>query len=142
MSTTPEKAIDVADIEKTGGSSIDVDSAAPQFPTVPTLSGMEYRKLIWKMDIHLLPPLFALWFVSLIDRLNIGSAKIFGIEKDLNMNPKGNDFNIALIIVMIPLIVFEIPSNWLLKKLSPSKVLAAESVLLCKSLIRSGAKNI
>ncbi len=91
---------------------------------------MEYRKLIWKLDLHLLPPLFALWFVSLVDRVNIGSANIFGLQKDLHMNPKSNDFNIALIIVLIGLITMEVPSNWLLKKTSPSMVLAAESFLL------------
>ncbi|KAH6672401.1 hypothetical protein B0J14DRAFT_441368, partial [Halenospora varia] len=94
------------------------------------LSPLQYRKLIWKLDIHLLPPLFALWFVSLVDRINIGSANIFGVQKDLHMNPKSNDFNICLIIVLVGLITCEVPSNWLLKKTSPSKVLAIESLLV------------
>lgn len=94
------------------------------------ISSREYRKLIWKLDLHLLPPLFALWFVSLIDRINIGSANIFGIQKDLKMNPKSNQFNVVLIIVLIGLITCEVPSNWLLKKTSPSKVLALESLVL------------
>lgn len=59
------------------------------------LSNAEYRKLIWKLDIHLLPPLFVLWFISLIDRVNIGTARIQGLEKDLGMNPLTNQFNIA-----------------------------------------------
>lgn len=60
-----------------------------------TFSSSEYRKLIWKLDIRLLPPLFALWFVSLIDRVNIGAARIQGLEKDLGMDPRSNRFNIA-----------------------------------------------
>lgn len=60
-----------------------------------TLSNAEYRKLIWKLDVHLLPPLFVLWFISLIDRVNIGTARIQGLEKDLGMNPLTNQFNIA-----------------------------------------------
>ena len=59
------------------------------------LSNAEYRKLIWKLDLHLLPPLFILWFISLIDRVNIGAARIQGLEKDLRMNPLSNQFNIA-----------------------------------------------
>lgn len=94
------------------------------------LPPLEYRKLIWKLDVHLLPPLFLLWFVSLIDRLNIGSAKIFGIEKDLNMDPRGTDFNVALITTMVGLILFDVPSNYLLKTLRPSLVLTAENLLL------------
>jgi len=60
-----------------------------------SLTSAEYRKLIWKLDLRLLPPLFILWFISLIDRVNIGTARLQGLEKDLGMNPKSNQFNIA-----------------------------------------------
>lgn len=59
------------------------------------LSDAAYRKLIWKLDSRLLPPLFLLWFISLIDRVNIGTARIQGLEKDLKMDPRSNQFNIA-----------------------------------------------
>jgi hypothetical protein len=117
------------DIENTAEITLNEELSQP----ATELSPIKYRKLIWKLDLHLLPPIFALWFVSLIDRINIGSANIFGLQKDLHMNPKSNDFNIALIIVVIGLITFELPSNYLLKKTSPSKVLAAESLLLGES---------
>lgn len=113
-----------------------VKDAGSTDQTVPSMTAMEYRKLIWKLDLHLLPPLFALWFVSLIDRINIGSANIFGLQKDLKMNPKSNQFNVALIIVLIGLITCEVPSNYLLKKTSPSKVLALESFILGEYLSR------
>lgn len=58
-------------------------------------SSARHRQLIWKLDVRLLPPLFILWFISLIDRVNIGTARIQGLEKDLGMNPSGNQFNIA-----------------------------------------------
>jgi hypothetical protein len=124
-----EKVTNDIDIEKTAGiTSIDADRNFQ--PPLIALSQKQYRRLIWKLDLHLLPPLFALWFVSLIDRINIGSANIFGIQEDLGMNPKSNDFNIALIIILVGLITCEVPSNWLLKKTSPSKVLALENFLL------------
>ena len=84
-------------VEKPSGS----DSILPASPTksidaaAVILSNAEYRKLIWKLDLHLLPPLFILWFISLIDRVNIGAARIQGLEKDLGMNPLSNQFNIA-----------------------------------------------
>jgi hypothetical protein len=122
-----EKQTTISDTVATGDeSSADGDSPTP----VITMTPLQHRKLIWKLDVRLLPPLFALWFVSLIDRINIGSAKIFGLEKDLHMNVKGNDFNIALIIVVIPLITMEAPSNYLLKRTSPSIVFATQSFLL------------
>ena len=77
-------------------------SVTPESPTekssidaADTFSDAAYRKLIWKLDIHLLPPLFILWFISLIDRVNIGTARIQGLEKDLKMDPLSNKFNIA-----------------------------------------------
>lgn len=117
------------DVEKLRDEVVVGDVKGNDVPPV-SMSAKEYRKLIWKLDLHLLPPLFALWFVSLIDRINIGSANIFGIQKDLNMNPRSNQFNVALIIVLIGLITCEVPSNYLLKKTSPSKVLALESLIL------------
>lgn len=60
------------------------------------LPSAEYRKLLAKLDLRLLPPLFLLWFSSLIDRVNIGAARIQGLEKDLEMNPHGNKFNTAV----------------------------------------------
>lgn len=84
-------------VEKTSGSA-SMDPASPttkDVNTVDTFSNAEYRKLIWKLDVRLLPPLFVLWFISLIDRVNIGTARIQGLEKDLGMNPLSTQFNTA-----------------------------------------------
>lgn len=94
------------------------------------LSDAEYRKLIWKLDVRLLPPLFVLWFISLIDRVNIGTARIQGLEKDLGMDPKSNQFNTAVVVVFVGLILAEVPSNWLVKRFAPSVVLCLECILL------------
>lgn len=83
-----EKALGLASVAAASATSNVVDVA-------DGLSNAEYRKLIWKLDVHLLPPLFVLWFISLIDRVNIGTARIQGLEKDLGMNPLTNQFNIA-----------------------------------------------
>lgn len=110
------------------------------------VSDAAFRKLIWKLDLHLLPPLFLLYFVSLIDRVNIGNARLQGLEEDLGM--AGNQFNVALCIIFIGLILFEVgssfhrycsimlieqvPSNYLVKRISPSLVITAECFLLGK----------
>lgn len=102
---------------------------------VPVLTPFQYRKLIWKLDLHLLPPLWALWFCSLIDRVNIGNAKIQGLEADLHMNPKSNQFNVALVVIFIGLVGFEVPSNYIMKRVSPRAVLCTETLLLGELLI-------
>lgn len=91
------------------------------------------RKLVRKCDLHVLPMISLLYLLAFIDRINIGNAKIQGLEKDLNMT--GNDFNIALFIFFIPYILFEVPSNILIKKIAPSTWLAF--IMLCWGTLES-----
>jgi hypothetical protein len=59
-----------------------------------------------------------------------GNAKIQGMTKDLDMEGKNaGRYNIALFIFFIPYILFEIPSNLILKKLAPSTWLSLIMVL-------------
>lgn len=86
------------------------------------------RKLLRKLDMRCLPPIFILWFLSFIDRVNIGMARLGGLEKDLHM--QGNNFNIALCIFFAPFIIFEVPANLVLKFVKPSVWLPAQNFLL------------
>jgi hypothetical protein len=76
------------------------------------------KRLLWKLDIHVVPILMFLFLLAFLDRINIGNARLQGLEKDLGM--KGHDYNIALFIFFIPYILFEVPSNLVLRKVPPS----------------------
>ena len=76
------------------------------------------RKVRLKCDLKLVPMLFFLLLCAFIDRINIGNARIQGLEHDLNM--KGHDFNVALFVFFIPYILLEIPSNLVMRKVRPS----------------------
>jgi hypothetical protein len=54
-----------------------------------------------------------------IGRTNIANAIIFGLREDLGIAPGSTQYNIALTIFFVPYILFEIPSNIILKKLKP-----------------------
>jgi hypothetical protein len=56
---------------------------------------------------------------KLTDRTNIANAIIFGLREDLKIAPGSTQYNIALTIFFVPYILFEIPSNIILKKLKP-----------------------
>jgi hypothetical protein len=59
-----------------------------------------------------------------------GNAKIQGLTKDLDMEgPNAGRYNIALFIFFVPYILFEVPSNLVLKKLAPSTWLSLIMVL-------------
>ncbi|KAM5540381.1 hypothetical protein V8D89_005839 [Ganoderma adspersum] len=77
------------------------------------------RRVLWKLDIHVLPPLAFLWLANFIDRTNIGNARIAGLERDTHL--KGKEFNTALAIFYVSYILVELPSNWVLKQFKPSR---------------------
>lgn len=51
-------------------------------------------------------------------RVNISNANVFGLSQELKLTT-GNKFNNALVIFFVPYILFEIPSNMIMKKLKP-----------------------
>ncbi|KAF2266179.1 MFS general substrate transporter [Lojkania enalia] len=104
-----------------------------------TIDPVAEKKLLWKCDLHVLPPLFVLFLLAFLDRANIGNAKIQGLTEDLDMH--GTDYNIALFVFFIPYILFEVPSNLVIKKLAPSTWLALIMVLWGISTIGMGLVN-
>ncbi|GBB97569.1 hypothetical protein RclHR1_03000012 [Rhizophagus clarus] len=76
------------------------------------------RKLLRKIDLRLLPIIFASFFVACLDRSNIGNARLAGIEKDLNLNDQ--QFQIVLAMFFVGEVAMKIPSNLLLHKFTPS----------------------
>ena len=53
------------------------------------------KRLLRKVDFHVLPLLILLLGLSSIDRINISSARVSGLEEDLGL--VGNQFNVALL---------------------------------------------
>ncbi|GIJ90279.1 hypothetical protein Asppvi_009233 [Aspergillus pseudoviridinutans] len=76
------------------------------------------RKLMAKIDWHVLPCLCVMFLLAFLDRINIGNAVVLGLKEDLHIQT-GTKYNTALTIFFVPYIIFEIPSNILLKKLKP-----------------------
>lgn len=52
--------------------------------------------------------------MSFLDRINIGTARLAGIEKDLGLTSL--QFNTASMVFFVSYVAFEIPSNLVLKK--------------------------
>ncbi|KAJ5194300.1 Major facilitator superfamily domain general substrate transporter [Penicillium cf. griseofulvum] len=76
------------------------------------------RKLLWQLDMRLVPWLSLLYLVSFLDRTNIGNAKLVGLQTDLNMT--NAQYNATLTIFFVSYSVFEPATNVLLKRLRPS----------------------
>jgi MFS family permease len=59
---------------------------------------------------------------NLATSVNIGNARLYGLEKDLDMH--GQQFQTAVSILFVTYILSELPSNLVLKKLRPSRWIA------------------
>ncbi|KAL2160556.1 hypothetical protein VTH06DRAFT_1244 [Thermothelomyces fergusii] len=75
------------------------------------------RRITTKIDLYIIPFVSVLYLMAFLDRVNIGNARAFGLEEELNMS--GVKYNTALTIFFVPYILFEIPSNILLKHFTP-----------------------
>ncbi|KAF5863536.1 hypothetical protein ETB97_009780 [Aspergillus alliaceus] len=79
------------------------------------------KQVLRKMDVRLIPMLAVLYLLAFLDRGNIGNAKIEGLLDDLHMT--GQEYNWCLTVFFFTYCAFELPSNLLLKKLRPSRLL-------------------
>jgi MFS transporter, ACS family, DAL5 transporter family protein len=98
------------------------------------------KKLMAKIDLRVIPFLCILYLLAFLDRVNIANARSFGLIKDLDL--KNVEYNTALTIFFVPYIVFEIPSNVLMKKLSPRVWLSGcmfmfGLVTVCQGLVQN-----
>lgn len=55
---------------------------------------VEAKRIIRKIDLHLLPLLILLYTLTFLDRVNIGNARLWNLEKDLGMT--GNQYNLIV----------------------------------------------
>ncbi|RSL49944.1 hypothetical protein CEP54_012169 [Fusarium duplospermum] len=80
------------------------------------------KKLLRKLDRWIIPPVMLLYLFSFLDRVNIGNARLYGMEEDLSL--VGDQYQLAVSILFVTYTLSEVPSNLVLKKFTPSRWLA------------------
>ncbi|KAK0389962.1 hypothetical protein NLU13_3535 [Sarocladium strictum] len=85
------------------------------------------RRVLRKVDWRLLPILGCLYTIALVDRSNIGVARIAGMDEDLGL-ATGSRASIILMVFFISYILFEIPSNAVLHRLGAANCLSFYAV--------------
>jgi len=133
----------VQDVEK-------LSSQTSDTPPSPTLDAAIERRLLRKLDVAIYPILFIVYMLFVVDRVNISNAKILGMTEDLDL--AGNRFNVALFVCapdalrereraaltgrevfFVPYILFEVPSNMLIRKVRPSGYLGG--LMFCWGIV-------
>ncbi|KAL2836505.1 major facilitator superfamily domain-containing protein [Aspergillus pseudoustus] len=90
--------------------------------------GAREKALVWKQDLHIVPLSAAIYLLCYLDRSNIGNARIMNSETGNDLLTETNmtsyQYTIALMVFLIAYALFEVPSNYFLKKLRPSRWIA------------------
>jgi len=83
------------------------------------------RRIVRKIDLHILPFICISYLINYLDRVNLGNARTLNndipadnIVNELDLT--GNRYNIAVAVFFVPYVLFEAPSNFAMKYFSPS----------------------
>ncbi|KAK4930128.1 hypothetical protein LTR28_011689, partial [Elasticomyces elasticus] len=81
------------------------------------------KRLVRKLDVHIIPVVMLLYLLSFLDRVNIGNATLYGLRSDLSLTP--TQYQTAVSVLFVTYILSELPSNLILKKyVRPSRWIA------------------
>jgi hypothetical protein len=99
-----------------------------RLPSLSTINTTEAeRRLRWKIDLYIVPIVALLYALCTIDRVNIGNARLAGLERTLNLH--GNDFNALLSVFYVSYISFSVPATWVTKCIGPGWVLPGTTLV-------------
>ncbi|RYO06511.1 hypothetical protein AA0121_g12022 [Alternaria tenuissima] len=82
----------------------------------------EEKSLVRKLDTHMMPMLWIMYFMNFLDRNAIVNGKINNMHKDLNL--QGTEYNTCVSIFFVGYLVGQVPSNMLLTRVKPSHYMA------------------
>ncbi|KAK2628784.1 hypothetical protein QTJ16_001887 [Diplocarpon rosae] len=111
-------------------------TSALQWVEVQGFDPKATKRLVRKIDRHLIPFLSLIYLLCFLDRTNIGNARLDNLEKDLHL--RGIQYNDCLAILFPFYIAAEIPSNLMMKRLRPSVWLTLIMVLWSAVMICQG----
>ncbi|WVQ99099.1 hypothetical protein IAU59_006231 [Kwoniella sp. CBS 9459] len=87
------------------------------------------KRLVRKIDRHIMPWVIVAYLLNYLDRTNLGNARTLNNDKPgeslvETLDLAGDRYNLVVAIFFIPYVIFEFPSNIALKYFTPSKWIA------------------
>ena len=128
-------------MDKEIGATIEPRQAGDELAPSPQQVAFD-KKMLLKLDLILVPVISMLYLLVFVDRVNIGNARVAGLQRDLRLTDLqyqtgkflflvrrllcSSDENelLAVTVTYVLYIAAELPSNLLLKKLGPKVVLS------------------
>ncbi|KAI0739198.1 MFS general substrate transporter [Daedaleopsis nitida] len=95
------------------------------------------RLNVWtKLDLLVLPMVFVMFLIGVLDLANIGNARIAGLQERLRISDP--QFSTALTVAMISPMVLQIPMNYLIIIVGPRIVLPTLLILMGIAVVIQG----
>ncbi|KAG7446491.1 MFS general substrate transporter [Guyanagaster necrorhizus] len=116
---------------------IDTVAAAEQY------TEEEYKSLVRKIDLVLLPLMWVLYGLQQADKTGISTQATFNMWSDLGM--KGQDYALLTTIFYVSYLVFETPGNYIMQRINIGKMLGVFMffwgiVVLCTGFVTTWAE--
>lgn len=89
---------------------------------LPEIDHDAEARLTRKLDLYIVPPTMLLYLFSFLDRVNIGNARLYGLEEDLGMT--STQYSTAVSLLFVTYLIFETPSNLIIRRLRPSRYIS------------------
>jgi MFS family permease len=106
----------------------------------PICEQVDEKRILRKIDFRLLPIVVGLHAISLVDRTNISVARISGMDEDLKLEV-GQRASIVTSTFFIGYILFNIPSNLVIRQLGAARFLGTITILWGAVTIGIGVVN-
>ena len=74
--------------------------------SLESFAHLDIKKILWRIDVRIVPVLTILYLLAFLDRGNIGNAKIEGLSEDLHLT--GGQYNWALTAFFFTYCAFEV----------------------------------
>ncbi|KAE8361147.1 major facilitator superfamily domain-containing protein [Aspergillus caelatus] len=120
----------MADIDSKSCSSHVETTTKPLSPGVIQFEGLSdeetsklEKRLVRKIDLHLIPALFLLFIFNILDRSNIANARLGGLQEDLGLSD--NQYQTAVALMFVGYLLGQVPSNIILTRVKPSRYIPA-----------------
>jgi hypothetical protein len=99
----------------------DLDSETPGTPPMKTedvemigssmaVDKETERRLLKKLDVRIIPMVCWIYLMNFMDRVNIGNAKLYWLERDLGMS--GNQYQLAVSLLFVTYVVSRIETHF------------------------------
>ncbi|KAJ7146696.1 MFS general substrate transporter [Mycena epipterygia] len=96
--------------------------------TIPEIQSKAERRLLFKLDILILPLAVLLYLSAYLDRGNLGNARLQGLQATV-LNGSDTNYSLALSCFFITYIVLSVPGTLLAKAISPSTSIAIGALI-------------